>query len=297
MRRVLQLVSLLWLFLGQVHSRPGDNFWEAVHRLSDQDEGSEILHFLQTGHLPSKSASSGQPGSESTPFFTSQPIIADRWYGPKMEAFRPGIPSGTTSEGTSNLVSDHSSERKGTSQSEQMSASAKEASSTPLHKPPQITAPRPLSKLERISILKPVGDKFGLNIRPYTAAEIHPYTGAWLTSELITEAFGTTNTKLRSFQEDIYLLPSKRVQEEPVASKSDGGMAMTGPRNRHIYVWKKIAPPFGAPGFVFQFVGAITAGREARRSLGYLKGFKTAREAIAIGPDSLYNGLYVQPAR
>ncbi|GAC98766.1 dipeptidyl aminopeptidase B [Pseudozyma hubeiensis SY62] len=265
--------SLVLIQLGVCHA--GD-YWKAVEALVNKDESSAIAHFLQTGDLGSSSASPSSHQPEALQGSSSQHIIEDPWFGPRLGTFLQDTPS----SGETRVAS-------GSASSEYVSPHIDEPP-TKIDHIGSVLAPQPLTVDERMTILKPIGDEFASRSSHSAASNLLPYTGQSLTAKLLDEAFGFPKTSMRLFTNDIFVMPSTRSQKPPLASIQDGGMAFTMPRTHHLYIWKMIKSR-NSPGCIYQLVGAVESGISTHRIALLLKGFQPARKINVLSRDSIYD--------
>lgn len=254
MQRFFQLLPLLLLILAQFsYCLPGDNeFWKALADLTKPVNSEAASNFLKTGRLPSEAGSSLSA--------TGQRVSA-------------------ADQQVSAAVQQAQLDRQPQIVNSQPFANSVRTSTLKLDVPP-------LRPEDRLEILKQIGDAFGGDRK----TGLHPYAGdgELLSIDLIQEAFGTRTTHIGHFEDDIFVVPSKKTKDVPKASMKDGRMELTGPRERHLYVWKRIEPS-GERGSIFQLVGAVETDISTGSALSRLRSYSVGRSWGSRGVDTVYD--------
>ncbi|SJX66054.1 uncharacterized protein SRS1_13495 [Sporisorium reilianum f. sp. reilianum] len=286
MRRISHLLSLLLLILVQFSfCQMEDDFVKALEKFLEEGEGEGegegISQFLKNGHLPSEDVPPIQPVAGEVRHPDVQPANTGPWHSDQLYVTRKRM------RGDHELVSGSqvsATEQLASRQRQRLIDGGQPRARSPQALPLTPSLP-PLTEQERFSILDAVG-----NARSGALFISHPYTGAGqeLTPDLITEALGDSRTLLRNFKGDIYLVPSKRTSAVPQASIDQGGMMLKGPREKHVYVWKRIQPSDN-PGSIFQLVGALQMEKPLERARRSLPTYSTGRIWEVIGRDSIYD--------
>ncbi|CBQ71028.1 conserved hypothetical Ustilaginaceae-specific protein [Sporisorium reilianum SRZ2] len=288
MRRISHLLSLLLLILVQFSfCQMEDDFGKALEKFLEEGEGEGegISQFLKNGHLPSEDVPPIQPVAGEVRHPDAQPANTGSWHSDQLHVTRKRM------RGDHELVSGSqvsATEQLASRQRQRLIDGGQPRARSPQALPLTPSLP-PLTEQERLSILDAVGKAHRGNARSGALFISHPAgAGQELTPDLIKEALGDSRTLLRNFEGDIYLVPSKRTSAVPQASIEQGGMMLTGPREKHVYVWKRIQPS-DKPGSILQLVGALQMEKPLERALGSLPTYSTGRIWEAIGRDSIYD--------